>query len=85
MNHKLKNDPGDMKKIISLTLLILIVSATQAISEATYSAFTKEGKALINELTFLNKREKFRIIFFTDKKKDYQIIIKTKNNESTIT
>ena len=68
-----------MKKIISLTLLILIISATQAIAELTYSAFTKEGKALINELSFLNKREKFRIIFFTDKKKDYQIIIKTKN------
>ena len=68
-----------MKKIISLTLLILIVSATQAIAELTYSAFTKEGKALINELSFLNKSEKFRIIFFSDKKRDYQLVIKPKN------
>ena len=68
-----------MKKFISLTLLILILSAAQAISEVTYSAFTEGGKALVNELSILSNKEKFRIIFISDKKRDYELLIKPKN------
>jgi len=79
---KLLDIVSDMKKFILLSLLILILNSTEAIPEATYSAFTQGGKALVNELSFLNKSEKFRIIFFTDKKRDYQLVIKPKNKPS---
>jgi S1-C subfamily serine protease len=73
------NIKGDMKNIILLTLFILIINLTQAFSETTYSAFTEGGKALVNELSILSNKEKFRIIFFTDKTSEYQLVIKPKN------
>ena len=67
-----------VKKILSL-LVFLALNFNYASAEVTYSAFTKEGKALNNELSILNKDDKFRIIFFSDEENEFDLVIKTKN------
>ena len=67
-----------VKNILSL-LVFLALNFNYASAEVTYSAFTKEGKALNNELSILNKDDKFRIIFFSDEENEFDLVIKTKN------
>ena len=67
-----------VKKILSL-LVFLALNFNYASADVTYSAFTKEGKALNNELSILNKDDKFRIIFFSDEENEFDLVIKTKN------
>ena len=68
-----------MFKIILSLLVLITLNINYASADVTYSAFTKEGKALNNELSILNKDDKFRIIFFSDEENEFDLVIKTKN------
>ena len=68
-----------MFKIILCSLAVILINFNYAVAEVTFSAFTKDGKALNDELSILNKKDKFRIIFFSDSKSEFDLTIKSKN------
>ncbi len=68
-----------MFKIILCSLAVILINFNYAFAEVTFSAFTKDGKALNDELSILNKKDKFRIIFFSDSKSEFDLTIKSKN------
>ncbi len=72
-----------MKKYFIILLIFSASFTNQAIAELTYTAFTKEGRALVNRLSMLKENEKFRIIFISDKKSDYDLITKINNGMPT--
>ena len=68
-----------MFKIILCSLAVILINFNYAVSEVTFSAFTKDGRALKNELSILNNKDKFRIIFFADTESEFDLIIKSQN------
>ena len=68
-----------MFKIILCSLALILINFNYAVAEVTFSAFTKDGKTLNDELSILNKKDKFRIIFFSDSKSEFDLTIKSKN------
>ena len=68
-----------MFKIILCSLAVILINFNYAFAEVTFSAFTNDGRALKNELSILNKKDKFRIIFFSDSKSEFDLTIKSKN------
>ena len=68
-----------MFKIILCSLAVILINFNYAFAEVTYSAFTNDGRALKNELSILNNKDKFRIIFFADTESEFDLIIKSQN------
>jgi len=65
-----------MKKIILWIALIVILSFSNAFGEVTYSAFTEDGRVL-DDFSIIDKNVNFNIIFYSDKKSDFDLVIKT--------
>ncbi len=75
--NKPHHDGTFMKKIILWTFAIVVLNISHAIAEVTFSAFTEEGRVLHDEFSIVDKNENFRIIFFTDEKSEYNLVLKT--------
>ena len=65
-----------MIKIIFWISSIAVLSFSNAFGEVTYSAFTEEGR-ILGDFSLIDKNMNFNIIFYSDKKSDFDLVLKT--------
>jgi hypothetical protein len=68
-----------MTKIILWISLIVISIFSNAYGAVTYSAFTEDGRVL-DDFSIIDKNVNFNIIFYSDKKSDFDLLVQTDDN-----
>ena len=59
--------------------LIVISIFSNAYGAVTYSAFTEDGR-ILGDLSIIDKNVNFNIIFYSDKKNDFDLLVQTDDN-----
>ena len=59
--------------------LIVVSIFSNAFGAVTYSAFTEEGR-ILDDFSIIDKNVNFNIIFYSDKKNDFDLLVQTDDN-----